>query len=66
MDGPIKPNLPTDPAAFYRAASEIDPLSPQPEAKHLLEQLGPPLFRKTSFPMMGFLATLYEHVASHV
>lgn len=60
--------LPTDPAEFYRAGPDIDLLTvdPAPAAKHVLEQLGPPPFRKTSFPMMGFLATFYEHVAAHV
>ena len=66
--GTTSPVLPSDPATFYRAAGDMDAiaLSPQPEPRHVLEQLGPPPFRKTSFPLMGFLATLYEHVAAHV
>ena len=61
-------HLPNDPASFYRAGVEIDSLrlAAEPEPRHILEQLGPPPFRKTSFPMLGFLATLYEHVAAHV
>ena len=62
------PPVTSDPDQFFRAPGDIDaiPLSPQPEPRHLLEQLGPPPFRKTTFPMMGFLASLYEHVAAHV
>jgi hypothetical protein len=62
------PHLPPDPAAFFRAGPDIDLLEsvPPPQAKHILEQLGPPPFRKTAFPFMGFLASVYEHVAAHV
>jgi len=64
------PHLPTDPAAFFRAGADIDLLAVIPPEdippKHVLEQLGPPPFRKTTFPMMGFLASFYEHVAAHV
>lgn len=62
------PHLPTDLRAYYRSGPDAESvsLSPQPEPKHVLEQLGPPPFRKTSFPMMGFLASLYEHIAAHV
>jgi hypothetical protein len=51
---------------FYRASVDIDSLElvPEPPTKHVLEQLGPPPFRKTTFPMMGFLASVYEHVAA--
>ena len=63
------PHLPTDPTAFFRAGADVELLTVMPEdapAKHVLEQLGPPPFRKTSFPMMGFLASFYEHVATQV
>jgi hypothetical protein len=68
MDANQAPDLPRDADAFFRAGPDIELLSvvPAPAAKHVLEQLGPPPFRKTSFPMMGFLATFYEHVAAHV
>jgi hypothetical protein len=61
-------HLPTDPAAFFRAGADMELLTAveATESKHVLEQLGPPPFRKTSFPMMGFLASFYEHVAAHV
>lgn len=64
----MTPDLPSDPDAFFRAGPDIellDAIAPA-DAKHVLEQLGPPPFRKTAFPMMGFLASFYEHVAAHV
>ena len=59
-------HLPANPADFYRAGADADLLLsvPPPETPHVLEQLGPPTFRKTTFPIMGFLASLYEHVAA--
>ena len=63
------PHLPPEPESFFRAGPDVDLLisvSPPEPAKHVLEQLGPPPFRKTAFPMMGFLASVYEHVAAHV
>ena len=61
------PESPDRPARFLPppAGPTVVPCSP-PEPKHVLEQLGPPPFRKTSFPVMGFLARFYEHVAAHV
>ena len=32
----------------------------------VLGKLGPPPFRKTGFPFIGFLATVYDHVATQV
>jgi hypothetical protein len=57
-----------DPNDFYRAGSDAELFLSvaAPEALHVLEQLGPPPFRKTNFPLMGFLASLYEHVAEQV
>ena len=64
------PHLPTDPAAFFRAGADVDLLAviPPEDAppRHVLEQLGPPPFRKTTFPMMGVPASFYEHVAAQV
>jgi hypothetical protein len=63
------PDLPTDPDAFFRAGPDVDLLTvvpPPTQGQHILEQLGPPPFRKTSFPMMGFLASVYEHVAAQM
>jgi len=63
------PHLPPDAAEFFRAGPDVDLLIsvvPPEQPKHVLEQLGPPPFRKTAFPMMGFLASVYEHIAAHV
>ena len=63
------PYLPPEPEDFFRAGPDVELLvsiAPPETAKHVLEQLGPPPFRKTAFPMMGFLASVYEHVAAHV
>ena len=67
-DVTLQPPKYTDRASFFRSPADIDALALQASAepKHVLEQLGPPPFRKTSFPMMGFLASVYEHVAAHV
>jgi hypothetical protein len=68
QDKTTPPFLPTDREAFFRAGDDVDLLNavPPPPAPHVLEQLGPPTFRKTTFPMMGFLASVYEHVAAQV
>jgi hypothetical protein len=63
------PHLPPDREGFFRAGADMELLSavtPAEPGRHVLEQLGPPPFRKTSFPMMGFLASMYEQVAAHV
>ncbi|MEA2711662.1 MAG: hypothetical protein QOF78_4263 [Phycisphaerales bacterium] len=63
------PYLPPEPENFFRAGPDVELLisvAPPEPAQHVLEQLGPPPFRKTAFPMMGFLASVYEHVAAHV
>ena len=61
-------HLPIDPRHFYAAplGAQSLPLIAQAESQHVLEQLGPAPFRKGSFPVIGFLSSLYEHVAAHV
>jgi hypothetical protein len=53
---------------FFRAGEDIEALREikLDQPKPALERLGPPPFKKSGFPMMGFLATLYEHVSQHV
>ena len=48
------------------------PAEPLPEAPDLslgtlsvLERLGPSPFPKSGFPFLGFLATVYDHIAAH-
>jgi hypothetical protein len=54
--------------SFFVAGGDIESidLTPEMPSKHVLEQLGSPPFAKMTFPMMGFLATVYEHVAGQV
>ncbi|MDQ3439176.1 MAG: hypothetical protein M3478_02360 [Planctomycetota bacterium] len=59
-------DLPTDPDAFYRAGPDIDALQPPSlDAPPALQRLGAAPFPKGKFPFLGFLATVYEHVAAH-
>ena len=58
-------DLPTDAAGFWHAS----PLPPRPPIHDLpsaLERLGPSPFPKSRFPFLGFLATVYDQVASSV
>jgi hypothetical protein len=58
-------DLPTDPAEFFRAGPELDALAGMPTGPAVLERLGPAPFPKGKFPFLGFLATVYDHVAQH-
>ena len=52
--------------AFFRAGPDIDALEPpSPDAPPALQRLGAAPFPKGKFPFLGFLATVYEHVAAH-
>src|SRR6476646_4566064 len=57
--------LPTDPADFFRAGPDLDVLEVGGDVPSVLERLGPSPFPKSKFPFLGFLATVYDHVASH-
>lgn len=60
-------DLPGETDRFWRAGAEVDvlqaatPADPEPA----LRRLGPPPFPKSKFPFLGFLATVYDHVATH-
>ncbi len=64
---PLAPpdDLPSDPALFYAASGSLNELAGLRDdpCKTALERLGPPPFRRSGFPLLGFLATVYEHVA---
>lgn len=62
------PDLPADPAEFWSVGPEFAALAGQlpPHGPEVLEILGPPPFPRTGFPFIGFLATVYDHVAEHV
>lgn len=59
--------LPRSPRLFWSARPEFAELkAPQgPAEPSALERLGPPPFAKSGFPFIGFLATIYDHVATH-
>ena len=57
---------PIDRDVFFRAGADIDVLQPPaPDVPPVLSRLGAPPFPKGKFPFLGFLATVYEHVAAH-
>lgn len=59
-------DLPSEAEAFYRAGGEFEALGTPDLSKYpsALERLGPSPFAKTGFPLVGFLATLYDQIAS--
>jgi hypothetical protein len=64
-DGPPA-QLPRSPRVFWaiHPQATMDPPDAQ-EPRSALESLGPPPFPKSGFPFIGFLATVYDHVAAH-
>ena len=55
------------PDNFYAPQDELpDPPELPAETPSALERLGPSPFPKAKFPFLGFLATVYDHVATHV
>jgi len=59
-------DLPTDPERFWRAGADADVLrAPEGDAPSALQRLGAAPFSKSKFPFLGFLATVYDHVAAH-
>jgi len=56
---------PTDP--FWSPTEPLEDFpSLPPETPSALERLGPSPFPKSGFPFLGFLATVYDHIATHV
>jgi len=72
--GPVQAGQARPPVDLPRAArlfwsvrpdfAELGDPATSPRAG-VLERLGPPPFPKTGFPFVGFLATIYDHVAAH-
>ena len=56
---------PTDPFWHPTEPLEDAPALP-PNTPSALERLGPSPFPKSGFPFLGFLATVYDHIATHV
>jgi hypothetical protein len=65
-EGAAPPDLPADAAEFWSAPAEAGELSPPAdgETTPALKKLGPMPFPRGPFPLMGFLATVYEQVAA--
>jgi hypothetical protein len=57
-----------DSASFWGLPEEFAALAAHipPGGSEVLEKLGPPPFPRTGFPFVGFLATVYDHIAGHV
>jgi hypothetical protein len=60
------PTPPGDPRTFWSAAGDLEALKPpvRGESVPTLERLGPSPFPRSGFPLIGFLATVYDHVAA--
>ena len=58
--------LPGDPRTFWSAAVDLDELElpPRHKSEPTLERLVPSPFPRSGFPLIGFLATVYDHVAA--
>ena len=51
----------------YAARADISTLRPPaPAGESALQRLGPAPFPKSGFPFLGFLASIYEHLAEHL
>jgi hypothetical protein len=66
-DAPPSNDFSIDPARFWSAGEDLDALEPPAEAESApaLKLAGPLPFARSGFPIMGFLATVYEQIASH-
>ncbi len=60
-------HLPAEPRRFWRSPADLDALAkfPENDTTPVLKMLGPIPFPRGRFPVMGFLATLYDHVAGY-
>jgi hypothetical protein len=58
-------DLPAEPDRFWAASADLDQIAPPPlgEMPPALERLGPIPLGGGGFPLMGFFATVYDHVA---
>ena len=48
----------------FDSAGEFEP-PPESRVAPVLERLGPSPFPRSGFPLLGFLATVYDHVADY-
>jgi hypothetical protein len=66
QEAQLPPDLPTDAAHFY--AEEAAPLPGLPVGEpsaSALQRLGAPPMPRGRFPLLGFLATVYDELAEH-
>jgi hypothetical protein len=57
---------PPDDSFWHPTTPLEDPPALPPETPSALERLGPSPFPRSGFPFLGFLATVYDHIATHV
>jgi hypothetical protein len=69
QDNPSPPDdLPVNSEQFFSAAGDLNALSRPPALDPpapALQRLGAPPFSRSKFPFLGFLASVYDHVAAH-
>ena len=65
---PWPPGLPVDADKFWSAGGALSSLAelPRLDDTPALKRLGPLPFPRGGFPLMGFLATVYENVVRHL
>lgn len=61
----VPPPLPADAREFYAASAEVALPKVNEAQPPAMETLGPAPFPKGKFPFLGFLASVYEHIATH-
>lgn len=60
---PVTPPAPRP--DFWLPAEPLEPPPAPTQPPSALERLGPSPFPRSGFPFLGFLTTVYDHVASH-
>ncbi len=60
-------DLPAGADRFWAPPADLDAIGVPPDAESIpaLRRLGPLPFPRGGFPLMGFLATVYDHIATH-
>lgn len=60
-------DLPASADQFWEPPADLDAIEVPPAAESIpaLRRLGPLPFPRGGFPLMGFLATVYDHIAGH-
>lgn len=64
---PLPTDLTCDPQDFWRTAGNLQDLCPPSPLNNTtaLARLGQPPFPRSGFPLMGFLATLFQHISHY-